>query len=162
MKTKCLISICLIITLISLVGCRKKSQPAQEQPAPPTEITQESKNEQFLPDETEYYALFLEGKKIGYAIQNREVSGSKVTTSVDLKITLNRAGVSVSIQTKAATFETTDGKPLGFEVDNNYGFMSTKTTGTINDMGKLIVSTGQQQTELDWPQGAVMSEGTRL
>jgi hypothetical protein len=63
---------------------------------------------------------------------------------------------------KADTFETTDGKPLGFELDQNLGLMATKSTGTINDQGKLIVKTGEQQMEYDWPKDAVMSEGMRL
>ena len=65
-------------------------------------------------DETEYFALFMEGKKVGYAIQRRDVEGEKVTTFVELKITLNRMGVSVSVQTKANTYETVEGKPLGY------------------------------------------------
>jgi len=119
-------------------------------------------SEQAQQEETEYFALFMEGKKVGYAIQNRAVAGNKVTTSVELKITLSRLGVSVSVQTKAITIETIDGKPLGFEVEQAFGMMVTKTIGTIDEQGKVTVKTGQQQEEFDWPDGAVMSEGMRL
>jgi hypothetical protein len=162
MKIKCLINICLILTIITSVGCRKEAPPEQEQSIQQTTTAQKSTTEQIQPDETEYFALLLDGKKVGYAIQNRIVEGQKVTTSIDLKITLNRAGIPVSIQTKADTFETTDGKPLGFELEQNLGLMVTKTTGTINEQGKLIVKTGQQEMEYDWPDGALMSEGMLL
>lgn len=176
MKTKCLISIFLIIAITNTIGCRKKTPSEQKQSVPQTTAAQKPATiaqkpattaqkpaiEQIQPNETEYFALFLEGKKVGYAIQNRSVDGQKVTTSVDLKITLSRAGIPVSIQTKADTFETADGKPLGFELEQNLGMMETKTTGIINDQGKLIVKTGNQQMEYDWPAGALMSEGVRL
>jgi hypothetical protein len=113
-------------------------------------------------DETEYFALFMEGKKVGYAIQSRDIEGDEVTTSVDLKITLSRAGVSVSVQTSAKTFETVEGKPLGFELEQALGMMTTKTTATIDEQGKVKVKTGQQEMEFDWPEGALMSEGMRL
>ncbi len=119
-------------------------------------------SEQAQPEETEYFAIFMEGKKVGYAIQNRAVAGNKVTTSMELKITLSRVGVSVSVRTQASTIETIDGKPLGFELEQALGMMVTKTVGTIDEQGKVTVKTGQQQVEFDWPSGAVMSEGMRL
>lgn len=113
-------------------------------------------------DETEYFALLMESKKVGYAIQTRDVEGEKVTTSVELKITLSRAGIPVSVQTQAKTFETVEGKPLGFELEQAMGIMASKTIGTIDEQGKVKVKTGQQEVEFDWPDGAVMSEGMRL
>lgn len=118
--------------------------------------------EQTQPEETEYFALFMEGKKVGYAIQKRAVAGNKVTTSVELKITLSRIGVPVSVKTKSSTIETINGEPLGFELEQALGMMVTKTIGIIDEQGKVKVKTGQQEIEFDWPSGAVMSEGMRL
>ena len=183
MKARSLISIYLILTIITSIGCRNKTPSQQEQSiqqttaAPETQkpttipttqelttepVAQKPTTEKIQPDETEYYALFLEGKKVGYAIQDRTVDGQKVTTSVDLKITLSRAGIPVSIQTKSDSFETADGKPIGFELEQNLGMMETKTVGMINDQGKLIIKAGDQQMESEWPTGALMSEGVRL
>jgi hypothetical protein len=117
---------------------------------------------QAQPEEPEYFALFLEGKKVGHAIQSRVVTGGKVTTSIEREITLSRTGIPVSVQTKAITIETIDGKPLGFELEQALGLMSTKTIGTLDEQGKVNAKTGQQQIEFDWPSGAVMSEGMRL
>ncbi|MHC4736020.1 MAG: transglutaminase-like domain-containing protein [Planctomycetota bacterium] len=142
-------------------------QPLREKPALEEPVRDKASAEQPVPeeaasDETEYFAVFMEGKKVGHAIQNRAVTGNKVTTSVELKITLSRTGVSVSAQTKVITIETIDGKPLGFELEQELGTMVTKTIGTIDEQGKVTVKTGQQQEEFDWPSGAVMSEGMRL
>ena len=188
MKTKYLLWICLVSAILAGVGCRKKSPSPQEvskqkvelseqttakqsaqkpMAVKPEQQSQDSASvkggiEQAQPEETEYFALFMEGKKVGYAIQNRAVAGNKVTTSVELKITLSRMGVSVSVKTKAITIETIDGKPLGFELEQALGMMVTRTIGTIDEQGKVTVKTGQQQEEFDWPSGAVMSEGMRL
>jgi len=181
MKTKYLLWICLVSVILAGVGCRKKSPPPQEVSKPEGDLSEQTTvkqavlekpaqeavsvkagSEQAQPEETEYFAVFMEGKKVGYAIQNRDVAGNKVATSVELKITLSRMGVSVSVQTKAVTIETIDGKPLGFELEQALGMMMTKTTGTIDEQGKVKVKTGQQEMEFDWPDGAVMSEGMRL
>jgi hypothetical protein len=104
----------------------------------------------------------MEGKKVGHAIQNRMVEGDEVTTSIELAITLNRAGVPVSVRTSVETLETIEGRPVGFELEQALGMMSTRTTGTIDEQGTVRVKTGQQETEFEWPDGALMSEGMRL
>jgi len=189
MKDKCLLVICFLLVVTNVVGCRKKSPSSPQQSMRQTTASNQDGTEQVslgTPDksatekllsqesvsandvaedqgeETEYFALFMEGKKVGYAIQRREVEGEKVTTSVDLKITLSRTGIPVSVQTQAITFETIDGKPLGFELEQAMGIMASKTTATIDEQGKVKVKTGQQEVEFEWPDGAVMSEGMRL
>ena len=107
----------------------KMVEPAWQAEEP---VSVKAGSEQTQPEETEYFALFMDGKKVGYAIQNRVIAGNKVTTSVELKITLSRVGVSVSVKTQAMTIETIDGKPLGFELEQALGMMVTKTVGTID------------------------------
>ncbi|MHC4532597.1 MAG: transglutaminase-like domain-containing protein [Planctomycetota bacterium] len=191
MKYKCFLGICFLLVVINVIGCRKKpeSSPEPQQQTvgsmeessqtqaefervfrdklegeqPPAKVTASAIDvSEDQADEIEYFALLMEGKKVGYAIQKRDVEDEKVTTSVELKITLNRMGVSVSVQTKADTYETVEGKPLGFELEQALGMMATKTTATIDEQGKVKVKTGQQEVEFDWPDGAVMSEGMRL
>ena len=181
MKYKYLLVICFLLVVINAVGCRKKSTFSSPQSVQQTEVSNQttpdkSATEKLLAresvsavdiaeaqaEETEYFALFMDNKKVGYAIQRREVEGEKVTTSVELKVTLSRTGIPVSVQTQAITFETIDGKPLGFELEQAMGMMASKTTATIDEQGKVKVKTGQQEVEFDWPDGAVMSEGMRL
>ncbi|MBC8468608.1 MAG: transglutaminase domain-containing protein [Planctomycetes bacterium] len=191
MKDKFLLGICFLLVVINVVGCRKKpeSSPEPQQQTvgsmeessqtqaefervfrdkletekPPAKVTASAIDvSEDQAGETEYFALFMEGKKVGYAIQSRDVDGDKVITSVELKITLNRIGVPVSVKTNAKTFETVEGKPLGFELVQAMGIIASKTTATIDEQGKVKVKTGQQEVEFDWPDGAVMSEGMRL
>ncbi|MDT8300522.1 MAG: transglutaminase-like domain-containing protein [Sedimentisphaerales bacterium] len=186
MKGKFFLWLCFVLVVFSVVGCRKKPTSSPPQSVQQTTASNQDGTERVsldkpttekLPakviasaidvsedqeDETEYFALLMEGKKVGYAIQRRDVEGEKVTTSIELKITLSRIGVPVTVKTNAKTFETVEGKPLGFELEQAMGLMASKTVGTIDERGKVKVKTGQQEVEFDWPEGAVMSEGMRL
>ena len=113
-------------------------------------------------NDVEYFALLMDGHKIGYAVEKRLVEEDIVTTSIEMKLTLSRVGITLSVTTESSSTETTDGKPLGFEIVQDLGLMATKTVGKINKDGKLIITSGQDIKEMDWPEGALMSEGMRL
>ncbi len=117
-------------------------------------------------EETEYFALFMEGKKVGHAIQVRKVADGKVTTSEEVSITISRMNIPLTMNMKETTVETTDGKPLSFESIQDIGVMVMKTTGTVKEDGKVELvssSMGAEQKEfIEWPDGALMAEGLRL
>ncbi len=117
-------------------------------------------------DETEYFALFMEGKKAGHAIQSRVVSDGKVTSSKEVNITVSRMGISMTMETKETSIETTAGEPLGFEVEQKLGAMVMRIVGQVDKQGVVSLTTTSMGTEqkstLQWPQGAVMDEGLRL
>ena len=115
---------------------------------------------------TEYFAVFIEGKKVGHAIQSRDVADGKVTTSEKVSITMSRGSIPVTIDMTETSIETTDGEPLGFELVQELAAMTMKVVGRVDEQGtvNLIDSpmgTKQKQT-LKWPSGAVMAEGLRL
>ena len=114
--------------------------PPEEKPKPvsldTTPVTTGQLSQEDDSDEIEYFALLMDSHKIGYAVQKRIVDEDIVKTSIEMSLTLNRSGVSVSITTKSST-ETKDGKPLGFENEQNLSFLTTKTVGTIDENGKL-------------------------
>jgi hypothetical protein len=116
--------------------------------------------------ETEYFAVFMEGKKVGYAIQRRAVAEGKVTTSEEVSITLSRLNVPVTIKMTETSIETTDGKPLGFKSVQDLGMMMMKVAGTVNEQGTVDVTVttmgAEQKSKLEWPSGAMMAEGLRL
>jgi len=116
--------------------------------------------------ETEYFAMLMEGKKVGFAIQSQIIAEGKVTTTERVSIMISRADVPVTIDTTETSIETTDGKPLGFEVVQELGAMTMKVTGTVHQQGKvdiIITSMGtEQKSTLEWPSGAVMAEGLHL
>jgi len=117
-------------------------------------------------DEKEYFAVFMEGKKVGFAIHSRIVSEGKVTTSEEVSITLSRMAVSMTVQMKETSIETTDGRPLGFELMQKLGSMVMTVEGKVNTQGKVdltMTSMGaEQKRTIQWPRGAVMAEGLHL
>ncbi len=140
MKTRHILGICLVLTVSASAG------PAQS--------------------ETEYFALFIEGSKTGYAIQSRVISGGKVTTTEKVNTTMSRLGVATSMNTTESCIETADGKPLGFEAIQALGGMEMKMKGTIDEQGTVHLTTASMGTEQSgtfaWPSGAAMAEGLRL
>ena len=118
--------------------------------------------------ETEYLAVFMEGRKVGHAIQSRVVTDSRVTTTEKTNITISRLNVPVTISITETSIETTDGKPLGFEAMQELSMMTMKVAGTVNEQGMVnltVTSMGSEQrsrSTFKWPNGAVMAEGLRL
>jgi hypothetical protein len=114
----------------------------------------------------QYFALYMQGGKIGHAFQSRTPSpDGKVTTVERVEITMARGGIGLTAKTSETCVETADGRPLSFEAVQDLGMMTSRTSGTIQN-GKLTVTTevaGEKSSRtMDWPAGAVMSEGLRL
>jgi hypothetical protein len=115
--------------------------------------------------EVEYYAILVDGKKIGHVVQTRESAGGVVTTVEDMSMMMSRGAVSLTVQTAEKSIETADGKPIGFEVEQNISGMGQKTKGTIADGEAEVVIEAMGATQkrtVAWPEGAVMAEGLRL
>ena len=116
--------------------------------------------------ETEYFAVFMEGKKVGHSTLSRVVADGKVTTTEKVNLTLSRAGVPISIDTTETSIETVGGKPLGFETIQNIGMTPMKIRGTVSENGMVEMTVNmmgqEQKSTFEWPSGAVMAEGTRL
>jgi len=117
-------------------------------------------------EQKDYYALYMDGKKVGHAILSREVKEQKVTNTEQITMTMSRAGMAITITTEESYIESTEGKPLGFESIQDMSFMTMKVTGSINDAGMVdltVSSAGsEQKSTMPWPEGAVMAEGLRL
>lgn len=115
--------------------------------------------------ETDYLAILLQGKKIGYAKHTRTVENNKVITSDSVSMTLGRGGQAVKITSEETHTETLDGKPLGFEMAMVTSGVEQKTVGMIAD-GKVTTQRqvmGQlQENTTDWPKDALLLEGMRL
>ncbi|HEG43214.1 MAG TPA: transglutaminase domain-containing protein [Phycisphaerales bacterium] len=118
------------------------------------------------PDETEYYALLMSGKKIGYTVRIRQVADGRVTTTEKVKMTIARADFSMTIMTLEASVETLDGKPIGFESIQQLSGTTQTVKGTFDNKGKVNITTSAmgmtRQNTVDAPPGAIMSEGIRL
>jgi hypothetical protein len=195
MRIRYLVGICLVLALVA-TGCKNEPEPIPEEPTAVTSLSKEVKQEKTVTeqplrekpaleepaqdkasteqpvpeeaasDETEYFAVFMEGKKVGHAIQTRVVEDEKVTTSEEVSITISRADIPVTIKMTETSIETTEGKPLGFKVAQDMSIMTMNVAGTVDEQGTVNVTTktmgDEKKSTLEWPSGAVMAEGLRL
>ena len=117
-------------------------------------------------DETEYLAVYMEGKKVGYAIQSRSVSDGQVTTREEITITISRLGVSMTMEMNETSIETTAGEPIAFESEQKLGAVVMTMRGQVDKQGQVSLTTtsmgAPQKSTFQWPEGAVMAEGLRL
>ncbi|RKY05885.1 MAG: hypothetical protein DRP66_09915 [Planctomycetota bacterium] len=116
--------------------------------------------------ETEYYAIRLDGKKIGHVVQTRRIKDGVVTTAEDMTMTLARSGAAITVAMLEKSIETSKGKPIAFEVVQNISGVSQKTTGKIigGEQAKIVTEAMgvKQERTVSFPDGALMSEGMRL
>jgi hypothetical protein len=117
-------------------------------------------------EHADYFAMMMDGKKVGYAVQKRAVDEGQVTSTQQMHISINRVGVPVTLDMSETTVETPDGKPLGFQAIQNFSLMTTTIKGKVRPEGTMEVITqsmgAEQKTEPNWPTGALMAEGLRL
>ena len=150
MKAGNVFCICLVLSL----ACLMLSAPAVAQ----TQVSESN--------EVDYFAIFMEGKKVGHAIQSRVVSEGRVTTSENVSMTVSRGDVPVTMNMTETSIETTAGEPLGFEAEQQLSMMTMKVTGTVDKQGIVNITTTamgeEQKSTLEWPVGAMMSEGLNL
>ncbi len=116
---------------------------------------------------TIYYAVFADGKKIGHAFETRAIEGTDVITTQAAVMTFTRGEVSVEMRQSETHVETGSGEPLGFGATQQLGPIKTTVDGKLTNDGQIeltVDSFGQkrQKTMVDWPKGALMSEGVRL
>jgi len=116
--------------------------------------------------ETEYYALMMDGKKIGYVESTRILADGIVTTTEKTKMTIGRMGVMMTVTSTDTSVETAAGKPISFESLMDASIMKTRTTGKFLGNGKVEITSEQmgtiQKKTIDYPKGALMVEGLRL
>ncbi|MCJ7545096.1 MAG: transglutaminase-like domain-containing protein [Phycisphaerae bacterium] len=113
-------------------------------------------------EEVDYFAVFMDKAKAGHCIETRRVEDRKVFSSSTMTFTTERMGVPLSMTVKEEFVETTQGQPLSFKTVMDMSLMSQVVEGRISRDGKLTVTVGGDEQTMDWPQGALLLEGTRL
>src|SRR4030042_859281 len=88
----------------------------------------------------DYFALFMEGKKVGYAVYSRSEKDSKVTTTQDVVITISRGDVEMTVTMKETSLETNKGEPLSFESSQDLSLMKMVISGTVEPNGMMTVT----------------------
>ncbi len=116
--------------------------------------------------QTQYYALFMNGAKVGYSIHTRTAKPDMVITSEQTNFTIKRGDFTLNISTTETSYETPDGKPLAFESTENFGTGPKIIKGKINPNGTAqltIENNGKTAKQtIDFPKDAIMSEAARL
>ena len=116
----------------------------------------------FAEEEVNYFALFMEGKKVGFAVNSRQSSDGRVKTTTTVNITVSRVREPVSMEMTEMSVETEKGQPLSFEAVQQMSFVTMKVSGRIEPNGMMTVVRGSVGSKEKWPEGALMSEGLRL
>ena len=89
--------------------------------------------------ETDYYALYLNGSRCGYAVQSREVGGDRVINTDNVYFELERMGTPIKLDVTETAIETTDGRPLGFKASQKVATMDMSVDGKISPDGKMKI-----------------------
>ncbi len=117
-------------------------------------------------DDVEYFAVFIDGQKVGHATESRKVADGKVTTEEMVQITMSRTGIPLTLRELVTNVETAKGEPLAFTSVLDMGLALQKIEGKLDKQGKMqvtITSADQtQQRTMDWPEGALLAEGLHL
>ncbi len=116
--------------------------------------------------DVEYYALMMDGKKIGYVETSRVVDDGVVTTTEKTNMSISRLGVTIQVSSVDTSKETVSGKPKSFETVMDTSGMSSKTSGKFLQDNKVEISANIfgaiQNKTIDYPEDALMVEGLRL
>lgn len=116
--------------------------------------------------EAYWFALYLDGRKIGMAHAERssEEDGS-IRSRQRMELSLERNGVRIGVTTREETVETADGRPLALSGETAFGGQSLQRyEGEIRDgtlRVRLFGPAGESRREMPWPEGALLSERLR-
>ena len=108
----------------------------------------------------DYFAVLLDGKKIGHAEHSRVVVDGEVRSTERMHMTISRMGIPIRMDVSDTAIETVEGRPLGFELEQKLSLITTRLSGRIDADGMLAVTTKgigpETKKRMAWPQGALM------
>jgi hypothetical protein len=101
-------------------------------------------------DRKAVYSLYMQGSKVGTMTAEEKYKGNEVTSRVDARLTLRRAGVTVKLRTLETFTEKLDGTPVSFRVLMDQHVSKMEARGVYKD-GKMIVKdkTGKRTISYD-------------
>ena len=156
-----------LLLFILIFGCG--GHPRQAAPAPTgthPPVGQGPAQAALDQPRTEWLVILVNGQKSGYVKSTRTPNGDKVTTEVVSLMTMKRGDAVAEIRSVSTMLETAEGTPIKIVKETTGAGMAQKVTGVLLSSGRLRLTTeaaGQMNSrEIDWPTGALMSEGQRL
>lgn len=117
------------------------------------------------PPEQQWFTVLLDGRKIGSFESTRTIADGKVETRQALDLTLDRAGVRVTLGSTETATETKAGKPIAFRSVSRLSGSESVIEGTVEgDTLHIVTRNGgaEQRRSQPWPKGALLAEGLRL
>lgn len=117
------------------------------------------------PSDDTWMTVLLDGRKIGSMHMTRRVEADRVVSTQELVVELSRTGIKVGLSSRETDIETVDGKPLKFESRSSISGIENVVTGVVHgDTCDVVTEVGgsEQKRTIDWPKGALLSEGLRL
>lgn len=119
-----------------------------------------------LPDDSTWMTVLLDGRKIGYVHIEYQRNGDTVTTTQTLSINLHKNGKDLPLGDMTRSVESGSGQPLAFAARTTLSAMDSTISGQRQPDGRFLVTTMvggvSRQQSMDWPTGALLSEGQRL
>jgi hypothetical protein len=115
--------------------------------------------------ETQWYAVLLDGRKIGQFESTREVRDTRVITRQSMLIEIERAGTRMALGSNETSEETLDGKPLAFDNSSRMSDSETRVVGLVDGRRATVRYNNAgawSERTIDWPRGALLPEGLRL
>ncbi|MHA6202900.1 transglutaminase domain-containing protein [Dyella soli] len=117
-------------------------------------------------DDSTWMTVLLDGRKIGYVHIRYQRDGDFVTTTQTLSIQFRRNGKDIPLSSMTRSVESATGQPLAFSARTTLSATDSTVAGQRQADGSFMVTTTvggmSRQQALDWPGGAVLSEGQRL
>lgn len=115
--------------------------------------------------DTHWYAVLLDGRKIGQFESTREVRDTRVITRQSMLIEIERAGTRMALGSNETSEETLDGKPLAFDNSSRMSDSETRVVGLVDGRRATVRYNNAgawSERTIDWPRGALLPEGLRL
>ncbi|HEY4091519.1 MAG TPA: transglutaminase-like domain-containing protein [Luteibacter sp.] len=113
-----------------------------------------------------WMTVTLDGHKVGKMHVTREVTDSGIATAQVLDVHLNRMGAPALMRANLGAVESPSGAPLGFSSTGGQASAGAEVKATRRDDGVFQLedtTRGESKiTLLQWPDGALLSEGQRL
>ena len=112
-----------------------------------------------------WYAVYLADQRVGWSRATVETVSDppSIVTSTQIRVTVRRGQVQMSIEAKNRFVETPDGRPIRAESRQQLGRMGVSQTLTFNDDGvELVTLQGGQETRRKMPMPRVPGGGSWL
>lgn len=115
-------------------------------------------------DDSQHYAIYVNGDKIGHALYGRKIEGDIVSTAMAMTISFDRRGHAMKTRIVKIEKETLAGEPVSFYHKKSEGENSPflQYRGSIRGRHlevEIKTSASTQKRKIPWPKGMIFGSG---